>query len=353
MNMTAAIEAHPAADELPLIEGPEFDELVADIRKHGLIEPITTFKGQILDGRNRLRACEAAGVEPKFVEWDGKGDPEWWIFSKNIPRRHLTASQRAAYAVKHLPKLRAEASARHMVTRFGSANPAESPVPPKLEGPWTGDAPEVLAKVAGVSKGYLREAEKIAKKSPAKLAEVKAGKVSIEKAAKQLAAPAEKSLTDDDGLEVPADIAPAFRALDLGVKGLVAQLRAAEAAATALVESLDGIGKKSKRTALSVEVRAAVGFEAQTEGKIAAEKLAGLAWQLRRCLPETVCSNCAGEGKCPGPKCRGEYSEITKGHTGNVCPCGGKGKTCRQCLGLGFVTKMQREREGKRFGAKK
>ena len=92
------ISSHPAAELFPFMSDEELDELAADIRAHGLLEPIVLLDGLVLDGRNRLRACEAAGVEPRFVDWDGSGDPAAWVISKNLKRRHLDTSQRGMVA---------------------------------------------------------------------------------------------------------------------------------------------------------------------------------------------------------------------------------------------------------------
>jgi ParB-like chromosome segregation protein Spo0J len=84
---------HPFADLFPLMEGREFEELVIDIGEHGLHEPIILLDDLILDGRNRYRACLAAGVEPLFVPYGGD-DPAAFVISANIRRRHLTNEQK-------------------------------------------------------------------------------------------------------------------------------------------------------------------------------------------------------------------------------------------------------------------
>ena len=90
---------HPLANVFPLLEGCEFSVLVKDIRTHGLNEPIVLLDGLVLDGRNRMRACVAAGVPYRTVSFDGP-DPVAFVISANLRRRHLNTSQRSMVAAE-------------------------------------------------------------------------------------------------------------------------------------------------------------------------------------------------------------------------------------------------------------
>lgn len=91
---------HPAADLFPLMAGADFDALVEDIKTNGLREEIVMFEEKVLDGRNRLLACQKAGVKPEFRWVDENDDPIALVISLNLFRRHLTTSQRAMIAEK-------------------------------------------------------------------------------------------------------------------------------------------------------------------------------------------------------------------------------------------------------------
>lgn len=87
-------DVHPVADLFPMLPADELDELAADIQERGLLQPVVLdAEGRVLDGRNRLAACELIGLEPTFTTYAG-GDPDGYALAVNIARRHLRPSQR-------------------------------------------------------------------------------------------------------------------------------------------------------------------------------------------------------------------------------------------------------------------
>jgi ParB-like chromosome segregation protein Spo0J len=96
---------HPSADMFPLMEGEEFDALVADINANGQHARIVLKDGMILDGRNRYRACLAAGIEPSFAcraYSDQITNTVAYVISANLHRRHLTQEQKRELIAKLL-----------------------------------------------------------------------------------------------------------------------------------------------------------------------------------------------------------------------------------------------------------
>jgi len=88
-------ELHPLCTLFPRLSGTEFDALVGDIAANGLRDPIVLHHGLIIDGGNRAAACEAAGVEARYVEFAG-GNIVSFVLSANLHRRHLSPAQSAA-----------------------------------------------------------------------------------------------------------------------------------------------------------------------------------------------------------------------------------------------------------------
>jgi hypothetical protein len=90
---------HPACDVLPMMPEAALEEMAEDIRRYGQQQPVVLYQGQVLDGRNRLRACELAGVTPEVREWTGT-DPIRWVLSLNFHRRHLTEDQKSVVGAR-------------------------------------------------------------------------------------------------------------------------------------------------------------------------------------------------------------------------------------------------------------
>lgn len=96
----AELKAHPVADLFPMLAAEELQELADDIKTRGLLQPIMVdAEGQILDGRNRLAACKLAGVEPVFEHYLGD-DPDGYAVAVNVARRMITKGQKAMIIVE-------------------------------------------------------------------------------------------------------------------------------------------------------------------------------------------------------------------------------------------------------------
>src|SRR5579872_6712899 len=160
MSDAAELTFHPAANLFPLLEGADYESLKDDIKEHGQRLSIMTFKGQILDGRNRYRCCRDLGIEPACKEWDGNGSAVAIVISLNLKRRHLDAGQRACVAVEAMPMLAAEAKERqrqHGGTAPGKPKSLPGKVPVSVSRA-AGESRTQAAKLAKAGVKYVQEA---------------------------------------------------------------------------------------------------------------------------------------------------------------------------------------------------
>lgn len=160
------------------MEGDEFRELVEDIAKNGQQQPILTYEGKVLDGRNRYRACVEAGVEPWTERWFGPSPVEA-VLSLNLHRRHLTSGQRAVIASRMMPHLEAEAKKR----RTGRPKQGEK-VPERIPEVPAGEARQQAAKLTQTNPRYVSDAKRLAAEDPEAFGAVERGEKTLPEAMK-------------------------------------------------------------------------------------------------------------------------------------------------------------------------
>ncbi len=94
------MQPHFLAELFPPLDEQAFQRLADSILANGQLDPITTYNGQILDGRARFRACEKIGIPPTVTPFLGS-DPLRFVIEKNLQRqRPLNQSQRGLIAAR-------------------------------------------------------------------------------------------------------------------------------------------------------------------------------------------------------------------------------------------------------------
>jgi hypothetical protein len=207
---SSGLRVHSVADLFPIMEGNEFDGLCENIATRGLHNPIVVLNGVLLDGRNRLRACAARGIQPAFADYTWlKNREDEWIISQNMHRRSLTPDQRAAllatyydwvrvHQMERLAKLAGgaqglEGGRGKKKTLLAKSPEGFSAVPPI-------DTRAEIAQKAEVSDHKAKQVIFVAKNQPELLDAVVAGKTTLreaEKAARRRLPGAQSTATDE------------------------------------------------------------------------------------------------------------------------------------------------------------
>src|SRR5215469_5574221 len=172
---------HPIAACYPALPEPEFIALRDHIKANGLQNPIVLYEEQILCGINRDHACRELGIEAKYIRAEIKDPFEYAIGDNERRRGQLTEIQRVETAEK--------------MANLKGSNQYKKVGPPN--GGSTSISQERAAKLNGVSSSSLERFRRVkAHAVPEVLAAVKAGQVSLPRAAEQISPlPRDQQLT--------------------------------------------------------------------------------------------------------------------------------------------------------------
>lgn len=170
------MEFHELCNLLPEMTDEQFEALKNDIQVNGLLHPVTTYQGYVLDGKHRLRACEALGIEPHFEEYTG-GDPAGFVLSENVRRRHLSKGQ-AAIAAAKLKEYYAKEAKERMASGGGDKKSGVQKFAHPI--PNAGKARDKAGEQFGVSGSTVDDAEMVLKNGvPELVKKVAMGEISV------------------------------------------------------------------------------------------------------------------------------------------------------------------------------
>lgn len=216
------MKLHPVCELFPRMNAEEFDSLKADIKNNGVRDPITVWndgkQDWLIDGKNRLKACESLGIECPREEWkNGERSLVAWAVSKNLRRRHLSASERSVIAQAMLPLIQKETLARER--RGKSEDGTGGGRGRKMSGDKRVSltSAEIAAGAAGVSAASVNRAHAVAKADPAKLDEIRKGTKTVSAAYREVqAAKPKPAPTDGEGRAVDDEkLWPIFQSVEL------------------------------------------------------------------------------------------------------------------------------------------
>ncbi len=128
-------EPHPLALIFPEMNDAAIDAMAADIKAHGLQNPIVLYQDKVLDGLQRQEACKRVGVPPLYLQFIllprsiVEAGPEAFVISANLHRRHLKPEKYKALVRKLVPLV--EKQLKEQATNEGAVTNDTAPTNPK------------------------------------------------------------------------------------------------------------------------------------------------------------------------------------------------------------------------------
>lgn len=190
---------HDLSSIFPKLDDVAFQALKQDIYANGLRNPIIIKNKEVLDGQNRLRACEELGIDPVFQEYEGDDLVEF-VLAQNLHRRHLTAGQSATIVA--LAQDWSLAHPKGKQPKSNKINDLDEKTNVAIL-PTKGlpvDTQADRAEKSGASKRTQGSADKLVKENPELAKKVATGEISLNQAIKEIEP--EKEVSVEDSFDV-------------------------------------------------------------------------------------------------------------------------------------------------------
>lgn len=193
MNLHSLCTIFPKLDQLA------FEALRSDIQNNGLRNPIMVKNGEVIDGQNRLQACNDLGITPRFEEYSGDDLVEF-VLAQNLHRRHLSAGQAATIVA-----LAQDWSAAHPSGKISKSNKIndldDNSKFAKLRTKGLPvDTQTDRAEKSGASKRTQFSADKLVKFNPELAKKVATGEMTLNAAIKEIEP--QKEVSEEDSFDV-------------------------------------------------------------------------------------------------------------------------------------------------------
>jgi len=191
---------HPVASIFRDMTAEEYAELKDDIREHGIRTPVVLWRGQIVDGRHRGRACEelAVACPSRTIDCEERELPAL-VWSLNAQRRQDTPGQRAMAAAR--------------MATFKNGRPPKTSPPGEVPYPLDTNTRAEVAALAGVGTTTIDRAVRVLRSGDEEvIAKVESAEITINAAdaiVRERKAPA-RVKRDSEVIDV---VSPGVRAL--------------------------------------------------------------------------------------------------------------------------------------------
>ena len=180
-----ALNIFPEANE------EDFNRLLEDIRNNGFdqSQPVIVYEGAILDGWNRYRACQAIGISPAIKTFDGDQSAALQLVMRTNKRRNLNKGQWATIAVEAEDVLaviaeRVEKERREKIAASRQDETRQIIAPSEKD---DGKTATKAAELFNTNRTYVNQAAKVKSEAPEAFEKVKAGKMTLQDAMKEVA----------------------------------------------------------------------------------------------------------------------------------------------------------------------